>query len=210
MALFLAVARNDRERAARHVRKLLDLDPLSMNSGFTAGWLYLFCREYGRAAEQARSTLEMYPHCLHARYVLGWTALAEERYDDAIAAFEKAASLSRDAVSIAYPAVAYGCAGKRNDARELLRELEEKRSNEDVPEFLFAMVHDALGDRDAALESLERCLAARDSRIFWFARQPIAGSLNEDPRFEDLVRRVYLAIETSGRGAAVSREVTRA
>lgn len=66
--------------------------------------------------------------------------------------------------------------------------------SENVPGFLFAMVHDALADRDAALHWLERCLAARDSRLFWFRAPPTGGSLLDDPRFAEQVRRVDVAV----------------
>jgi TolB-like protein len=197
--LFLAVARSDRETAAAHVRAMLELDPLSMYTGFSAAWLRFFCGDYRAAAEQARATLEMYPSCLHASYVLGWSALAERRYGDAIAAFEAAVSLSRDPVSIGYLAVASGRGGRTEPARVLLSELEARCRVESVPEFLFAMVNDALGDKEAALQSLERCLAARDARIFWFAHPPIGGSLLGDARFVELMQRVDVAVRFSGR-----------
>jgi TolB-like protein len=204
-ALFLAVSRDDPARAASHIRTLLDLDPLSMHSNFSAAWLHFFCRDYREAIGQARSTLEMYPQCLHAHYVIGWVALAENRYVEAITAFENAAALSRDAVSVAYVATAYGRSGKRNVAHKALDELSARRDAEDVPEFLFAIVQDAVGNRDGALESLERCYTARDSRIFWFKHPPIGGSLIGDPRFRELMHRVDLAVQDSSRRTAAVR-----
>jgi TolB-like protein len=203
-ALFLAVARGAYAAAAAQVRLTLDLDPLSMSTGFLAAWLFFFCRDQRSAAEQARTTLEMYPECLHAHYVTGWTALAEERHAEALAAFERAASISRDPLSIAYIAVAHARAGEKTQAQALLRELTAMRDTGQVPEHAFALIHAGLGQIDEALRSLERCFAARDSRIFWFAVPAIGGPLLDEPRFDALMRRVDEAVRASGRGAGHS------
>lgn len=189
-ALFLAVSREAYEEALVQTRMMLDLDPLSMSTGFFAAWLYFFSREYERAVEQARSTLHMYPDCIHAYYVLGWVALGQERYADAVAAFESALAHSRDAVSLAYVAVAYARAGRSQDARVLLSDLLAMRTTGDVPEFLFALIHSGLGDRDQAIDSLDRVFAERDSRIFWFKVPAIAGTFPGQARFDELMRRL--------------------
>lgn len=197
-ALFLAVSREDRERSTIHARMLLEIDPLSMNSNFFAAWLHFFCGDYSKAAHQAQNTIEMYPHCLHAHYCAGWAALAENRYSDAIAAYEEAAALSRDAVSIAYLAIARGRAGDSKVARALLSELTAKHDAEGVPEFLFALVYSALGESDAALESMKRCYAARDARMFWFKLAPIGGALLVDRRFQALLGQVEATLRAPG------------
>jgi tetratricopeptide (TPR) repeat protein len=164
-----------------------------MSSNFFAAWLFFFCRDYRRAIEQALDTLEMYPDCLHAHYVLGWSALAEGRTGDAVEVFEKSAALSRDAISIAYLSIAQARAGRVEPARSLLNELAARHPADDVPEFLFALIRAGLGELDAAVESLERCFSARDSRIFWFEVPPIGGPLLGYPKFEELMRRVHAA-----------------
>jgi TolB-like protein/Tfp pilus assembly protein PilF len=202
-ALFLAVSRQNYDEATKHTRLILDLDPLSMSTGFFAAWLYFFSRSYARAREQAQATLDVYSDCLHAHYVVGWTALAEERHCDAITAFERAAALSRDAVSVGYLAMSHARAGRADDARGLLSELRAMRDAGEVPEYVFALVYAGLDDTDAALESLERCYAARDSRIFWFDVPAIGGSLRRQVRFREFMRRVEEAVAASSTGAAV-------
>jgi TolB-like protein len=190
LALFLAVARDARVESLAHTRVLLDLDPLSMNTGFQAAWLHFFAGRIEEAVAQARSTLDMYPACLHAHYVLGWAALGEAHYADAIAAFEQAVALSADVVSLGYLATAYARAGRADDAADLLRELTARRDAGEVPEYLFALVHGGLGNRGEALDVLERIYASRDSRIFWFKVPTIGGPLLTEPGFRALMRRV--------------------
>ncbi len=205
-ALFLAVGRQDYERALAHARQVLDLDPTSMGSSFFVAWLYFFGQDNSGAAAQAQDTLEMYPDCLHAHYVLGWVALAEGRGGDAVSAFERAASISRDAVSIAYLAMARARGGDMARARTLLGEMTARREREEVPEFLFALVRAGLGELDMALDSLERCHAARDSRVFWFNVATIGGPLLQHPGFAELMRRVEETVRASSAVAASAVE----
>lgn len=212
LALFLAVGRGDRAGALVHTGTVVDLDPLSMSSGFFAAWLHFFCSDIAGAIAQARTTLEMYPDCLHAHYVLGWSAIEELRLGDAVTAFEEAASLSRDTVSTAYLARAYASTGAVEKSRALLHELETRREREHVPEFLFALVNIGLGEFDAAMASLERCYAAHDARLFWFNVPAIGGTIRRDPRFAELMQRVDAALRSpqpAGPPAATDRDEPR-
>jgi len=75
------------------------------------------------------------------------------------------------------------------EARQLLRALTGS-PDDPLPDFAQALVHVGLGDCDRAFQCLERALAVRDSRIFWFSVVPGLDVLRADPRFPDLMRRV--------------------
>ncbi len=196
-ALFLSVSgdRSGRERARELARLVLDLDPLSMNSNFSAGWLALFGGDVAVAQARAGTTLDMYPECIHAHYLTGWTALAEERYERAAAAFRHAVDLAPDAISLSYFAMALSRGGETAAARAILEGITARRERGDVvPDFFVALVHAGLGEPDAALDLLEGCLAKRDGRLFWLGVPVIAGPLAGTPRFVHLMARVENAI----------------
>jgi tetratricopeptide (TPR) repeat protein len=194
---FLLLIRRDRSRALEEVRLALELDPLSLPTNFCVAWFLLFAGEHERAAEQARKTLELYPDAHHAYYVLGWVHTAGGRHAEALAAFEMAAAISRDVISLAYLGHAQGRAGQRNAAQALLAELLDKRAREHVPEFALALVHTGLGDLDRAFESFERCYEERDSRLFWLPFVPCFDPLRSDPRYDNLLRRLGLPAHAS-------------
>jgi hypothetical protein len=81
-----------------------------------------------------------------------------------------------------------------------------RREREEVPEFLFALVRAGLAELDMALDSLERCYAARDSRVFWFNVAPIGGPLLQHPGFAELMRRVEETVRASSAVAASAAE----
>ena len=55
-----------------------------------------------------------------------------------------------------------------------------------------ALVYVHMGEKERALEWLERAYKDRDGQIIWIKVEPSFESLRSDPRFEDLVRRVGL------------------
>lgn len=199
--LFLSVSGGEggRARARELASQTLDLDPLSMGTNFSAGWLSFFCGDMEVAKARALTTLDMYPECIHAHYLAGWTALAGERHEDAAAAFRHAVDLSPDAVSLSYLGTALARGGETGAARAILEGLAARRERgEVVPEFFAALVHASVGDTGAALDIFEACLAKRDSWLFWLGVPVIAGLLSGEARFQDLMARVEDAIREAG------------
>ena len=54
------------------------------------------------AEAQARRTIELFPDALQPHFVLGWAVWRQGRAEEAVAAFEKALSLSREALSLSF------------------------------------------------------------------------------------------------------------
>ena len=94
-AIFLVTVCDDGEGALAEVRRGIDLDPLSEFTNSGSAWVALFAREYEYAAAEAARTLEMFPYSLQAEYVLGLANIRLGNLDRAIAALERAASISR-------------------------------------------------------------------------------------------------------------------
>lgn len=86
---------------------------------------------------------------------------------------------------------AYAMWGKRGEALAILNRL--KTSREYVSPAGLAMLHAALGDKEAAFLWLERAYAAHDSQLQHLKVDPRCDSLRSDPRFDDLLRRMRLA-----------------
>jgi TolB-like protein/Tfp pilus assembly protein PilF len=190
--LFLATIERDRSGTVAELKTLLDLDPLSPVSNFSAAFVLVFAGAYEQAAERARRTLVLYPDVPLAMYALGWAEVGLRQYAEALAVFERAADRSPNPIGLSYVAFAAGRAGRNEAARALLEQL-TREAKEPLPDFACALIHIGLSDIDRAFDCLERSLVERDSRIFWFAVLPGLETLQEDPRFADLSRRIMLA-----------------
>ncbi len=84
--------------------------------------------QHARAEAQARRTIELFPDSLQPSFVLGWAAWCQGRAEEAVAVLEKALSHSREPLSFAYLGHIYGRLGRTDEARRLLQELEQLRT----------------------------------------------------------------------------------
>jgi len=189
-AVFLSATRDDPSRAVEEMQLALDLDPLSQNENALAAWIHVWADDYEKGCEQARRTLELFPGTLAALTALGLAELGRRRCAEAIAAFEKAVEISSDAVTAAYLGSANGWLGRADVAREVLRQLSERREREPIPPRCFAFLHAAMREADLAFEWLERAYEARDSGLFFLRAMPLYDSLRPDPRFNKMLRKI--------------------
>jgi DNA-binding NtrC family response regulator/TolB-like protein len=177
----------------REIMRAQELDTLSLVYSMEIAWNWFMAREYERALEQSFKTLDMEPLFSPARHTLGLAYEQMGKYEEAIAAFQSAlAGSGGNAVPLAALAHVYATAGRRNDAIKKLDELRQLDSQGYVPPYWIALVHAGLGDKDAALEQLERAYEDRDVWLVWLKREPRFDVLRSDPRLEPLLRRVGL------------------
>jgi TolB-like protein/Flp pilus assembly protein TadD len=185
------------EEAKSEAKQALDLDPLSMPLNFHLGATYYFARQYDDAIDQLVKTIEMDPSFAAARGLLSVTYARKGMSQVAVEEAEKIVSLSGDvpryktAVGIVNAMV-----GKLDEARNILGELEQASHNPKSASTLAcscAVIHAFLGDREQAFVCLERAYKARASSLVYVAQTPDLSSLHEDPRFNDLLRRMGFA-----------------
>jgi DNA-binding SARP family transcriptional activator len=81
--------------------------------------------------------------------------------------------------------------GQRAAARAQLDTLAAARRLHYVPAELFAGVHVALGDNDAAFAELERAYRERSSGLVYLNVEPLIAPLSQDPRFRQLSAKVH-------------------
>jgi TolB-like protein len=168
----------------------LKLNPVSLLPNQYAAWMFSHMSQHARAEAQARRAIELFPNCFQPYLVLGWSHWYQGRTEEAVAVLEKALSHSREALSLAYLGYVYGRLGRREEATNLLGELEELQSRGQAPPIAFATIHAGLGDIDKALDSLQTAYRLRDGYLFWLPGAPGLDPLRADPRFLDLVHRL--------------------
>ena len=109
---------------------------------------------------------------------------------EAIAATKKAKELSSNSQSDAYRAYALTKAGEMEQARALLKELLKLSIEHYVPPYNIALVYHALGEQAETLAWLEKGYEQRDVRMVFLQVEPKWNNLRDDPRFQELLRRV--------------------
>jgi quinol-cytochrome oxidoreductase complex cytochrome b subunit len=77
--------------------------------------------------------------------------------------------------------------GRRDEARAVLRTLEEGSSTHYVPPYAMALVEAGLGDRERVFAWLEKAYVARDVHLIYLPVDPKWDPYRADPRFVALL-----------------------
>ncbi|MGE5325406.1 MAG: tetratricopeptide repeat protein, partial [Deltaproteobacteria bacterium] len=85
-------------------------------------------------------------------------------------------------------------AGKTNAALKILRRLIQKPNRTNNNARLIALLFLTLGEKQKALDWLERAYRARDPYLVFLNVHPGFATLRLEPRFQDLLRRMYFPL----------------
>jgi adenylate cyclase len=179
------------DEALRNEHLAIELDPLSpLFNVELACWFYT-ARRYDEGIAQARKTLELDPNFATAHAFYGTCLLQKRDFAGAIAAYQKGKSLDPRPHFDAALGYAYAAAGDRAKAEQILRELEELAKHSYVAPSVRVPIHLGLGEKDKALDWLEKSYEEQDGACWWLKTDPLYDSLRPEPRFQALVKKVF-------------------
>jgi tetratricopeptide (TPR) repeat protein len=87
----------------------------------------------------------------------------------------------------------YGTSGNTLGAKSILLRLENQARQQYVDPEAFALVYAGLGNKDSALEWLQKAIDDRQGWVTFIKTEPMLDNLRSDPRFEELLGRMGLA-----------------
>jgi TolB-like protein/Tfp pilus assembly protein PilF len=179
------------ERSLEETKRAAELDPLRLVILANVGYSLDFARRYEEAIEQYRKTLEMDGNYGYAIALSGYAYAAKGDYEQAIASYQKYESVIGAATSEqCYLAYALAKAGRREEAEAIRTELESTTEYVSLAEL--ALLHAGLGETEPAFSALERAYSEHDPQLQFLGTEPHYDSLRDDPRFDDLLRRIGL------------------
>ena len=181
-----------------------ELDPLSPMIHAYAGYVYLDARQYDVALAELDKALELDPNFLPALDNRTWVYLAKSMFKEALAEWEQVLPSYQPLTTArkAYVGSVYAIAGRTEEAKRILRECEEASAHEpaeDVNHKALALIHLKLGNKDRALEWLEKAFEARTIAPFEVKLSPFFDEITSDPRFEELMKKTLRSLNTMPR-----------
>jgi TolB-like protein/Tfp pilus assembly protein PilF len=180
------------DEAIREVKRGLELDPLSLPINGGLGRTYYFARHYDEAIEQLRKTSEMDPGFYYAHWNLGSALAAKGAIGAAIEEYQKARALNDDPFVLGLLGHAYASSGNKMEAEKILNQLKELSKERYVSAYSFALVYLGLGNKEEALRWLEKSYQDRTGNdLVYFRVEPLLDPLRGEPRFEELVTKVF-------------------
>ena len=142
---------------------------------------------------QVQRALELDPGKGFLHQLNGRILATQGRYDEALAVLE--GTQTDEPSRRRLLGWVYARAGKVEQARAVLTELDELSREVYVPPDSFALVHAGLGDNDRAFEWLEAAVAERSPRLLYLKHEPEWDPIREDPRFAELIGRIPYFLE---------------
>lgn len=188
--LYLAAA-GKKEESIREMKLAREIDPKSLIINANLGWVYYLAAEFDRAEDAERTTLQIDPSFVSAHSYLGQIYVAKRRFEDAIHEFQTAASLAPgDIAGQADLAHGYAISGRKNDADEILKEMQNVQEKKYVSAYDFATVYAGFKDAKKTLEWLEKAYVERNGRLANLEVHPQFAFLQAEPRFRNLVGKI--------------------
>ena len=193
---YLLACRGFFEEAVVEARRAEQLDPLSAMASQQVGMMLYLARRYDESIAQFESTIELSPYYWFTYQRLAQELIATGEYERGIEVMQKGIELAgQDTLRTGKHTLAYlyARAGNRAEAVKILRELEEQEKITYVPPCDFAQIHTGLGNVDEAFRWLDRAVEIRDADLFMTKVWPVWDPLRDDPRFDQLLRRLNLS-----------------
>jgi tetratricopeptide (TPR) repeat protein len=181
------------EEALEAARKAAELDPTSPWRQWHLGYNYFLARNWQRTVEQCEHALELDPNYYLAHQYLGFVYCLTGRIDEGVQACENAARLVGNSPwAMVFRAMASAWADRTDDARRIIKEMEEYSRASNVSPSMFAWVYCSLGEIEEGLEWFERAIDERDGLIINGNLFPIYDPLRSHPRYRALLRKMNL------------------
>jgi TolB-like protein/Tfp pilus assembly protein PilF len=174
------------------LRRAEELDPLSPIIGTNLGDTLVFARRYDEAIAQYKRTLVSNPNFAYAHRALGWAYGSKGMYSEAIAETRTSIELRNGSSAKGYLGLWLAKSGKRDEAVKLLGELKQEATRGYVQSYDFALIYIGLGDKEEALNHLEKHLSSRAETANTYAVAPELDDLRSELRFKEMLRRLNL------------------
>ncbi|HEY3129609.1 MAG TPA: tetratricopeptide repeat protein, partial [Acidobacteriota bacterium] len=186
------------DEAVAEAERAIGLDPLDLLINIHLGWAYLYARRYDQAIEQLRKTIAMDPNLPGPRLFLGWAYERKGAYENAIAEFQKLMALAGGGIAMAASGGTaqlghvYAVSGRRNEALKILGELKQQYKQGKASPYDIATIYAGLGEKDQALEWLQRAWEERSGGLILLKVEPMFDNIRTDRRFVELLRQIGL------------------
>jgi tetratricopeptide (TPR) repeat protein len=179
------------EEGLNESKRSTELDPYSIPIVANYAYLHCFARRPDEAIAIAKRAVAFDDTIPIGRQRLGLAYEQKGMFHEAITEFQAAVKQSnRVQLALASLAHAYALSGNQVEARKLLTELEVRSKQQFVSSYLLATVYAGLGDKQRALDLLEKANTQNSIDIVQAKMDPKLDPLRDDPRFQELLKKI--------------------
>lgn len=114
------------------------------------------------------------------------------KYDEAIGEINRGNSSSEDPWGWAWKAAVYGRAGNSEEALRALARLEQISASQPYQTATLLIAYSGMGEKEKVIDLLQKAYTEHSNAVVQVKVDPMYDGVRNDPRFQDLLRRVGL------------------
>lgn len=175
--------------ALAEIRRAQQLDPNSLIIQSVEAWLLFFARDYEQMIRQCQKVLARDANFAEAYAYLGYAYEQKGMYREAMDAYQKYSTQMGNDTPAAQAIRASAIAGANDYWR---KRVEVERAQPTSSSFSITEALARLGEKEKALDLLEKSLAARSSMALRLKVHPNLDPLRSEARFQAILKRVHL------------------
>ena len=177
------------DEALSEIKRAKELDPISLATNAIEGQILFFAGKDDESLKTLQATAEMDPNFWLAPLFMTRIYIKKGMYDEAIVAATKARDITHgNAEAIAIIGYALARSGRSAEARAVLKELEDRATKRYVASYTLAAIHNGLGEKEKALDLLEKAFVEKDALMVFLKVEPKWDNLRSEPRFIELMK----------------------
>jgi DNA-binding winged helix-turn-helix (wHTH) protein/TolB-like protein len=181
------------DEARRHLERALEIEPVSPIILADLAALYDQTNQPDEEIAQALKVIEIDPNFAYGHFYLGLGYERKGMNREASEALAKAMTLFGEPAECADEVqAAFAKNGMAGWWQKRLEQIETRPHLRNFQAYHKALVRIRLGDKEGALESLDRAFERKDRLIINAKHEPRLDSLRQDARFQNLLRRLGL------------------
>jgi tetratricopeptide (TPR) repeat protein len=166
------------------------LDPLSPQIPVDNLMALAWRKDFQAALEETKRAADLDPAFFFPHWGYAWVNIQRGKTKDGIPELQKAKALDSPSFITAWLAYAYGASGDRTRAMAEMEDLKKQSSHGYIPAFNLALGYLGLGDRERALDALERAYASDSQWLGWLKMDHTFDPLRAEPRFVALLKKL--------------------
>ncbi|MEP7076945.1 MAG: hypothetical protein ABI878_14150, partial [Acidobacteriota bacterium] len=169
------------------------LDPLSQVSAAFEGFILVKSGKTDDAISTLTKNIDTEPNFWLTHLFLSSAYIEKNMFAEAASEAGRSKELSAiSSQSSAYLAFALARSGNRPEAEAALNQLLKLSEERYVPPHNIALIYNALGETEKAIDLLDRGFAERDARMVFLKVEPQWKNLRDEPRFQNILQRMNL------------------
>src|SRR6266542_4164241 len=176
------------DEAFVEIRRALEIEPLALPINWDYGRFLYMARRYDESLAQHQKTIELDPGFARAHRTLAEVYRVKKDYANAVEERAKFFDLVGQPQNAALIRATFAKEGWLGFARLVTAENSPLRDSNN--NWVVAKAYVDLGEKDKAFAELNKAYENRLSSLLWLKVEPQVDPLHDDPRFQQLLKRV--------------------